>query len=81
MPSTASSTPAPSATIRIHVNDAGRSVAASTSLLTLLDEMALSHRPGIAVAVNASVVPRTEWAARPLCNGDRVLVIHASQGG
>ena len=38
-------------------------------------------RPGIAVAVNASVTPRAEWAAARLEPGDRVEIVHARAGG
>ena len=36
---------------------------------------------GIAVAVNASVVPRSLWAASELVDGDRIEVLTAAQGG
>jgi thiamine biosynthesis protein ThiS len=86
MPSTAQPTPQPSAqppadAVDIFVNDARRSISAGTSLLALLDDMALAGRPGLAVAVNASVVSRADWAGRELGEGDQVLVINASQGG
>jgi sulfur carrier protein len=38
-------------------------------------------RRGVAVAVGAEVVPRSEWDARPLAAGDRVEVLNAIQGG
>lgn len=38
-------------------------------------------RPGIAVAVNGDIVPRSEWADRPLRDGDEVEVVSAAQGG
>jgi sulfur carrier protein len=77
-----SSTASPaSQAVDIFVNDARRSVSAGTSLLALLDELALASRPGLAVAVNASVVSRADWATRALRENDQVLVIHASQGG
>jgi len=78
MPSTA---PPTSDTVDVFVNDARRALAAGTSLLALLDDLALAARPGVAVAVNASVVSRGEWSARALQEGDSVLIIHASQGG
>ena len=37
--------------------------------------------PGIAVAVNDSIVPRSEWRSRALRNGDRVEIVGAVQGG
>lgn len=37
--------------------------------------------PGVAVAVNATVVPRDRWAGWPLRDGDVVDVVTAVQGG
>ena len=38
-------------------------------------------RPGIAVALNDRVVPRSAWATTHLAPGDRVEVLHAIAGG
>ncbi len=38
-------------------------------------------RPGIAVAVNAVVIPRPEWGHVQLQPGDRVEIVHAVAGG
>ncbi len=38
-------------------------------------------RPGIAVAVNATVIPRPEWGKVRLQPGDRVEIVHAVAGG
>ena len=38
-------------------------------------------RRGVAVAVDAEVVPRSEWARRRLDDGARVEVLTAMQGG
>jgi sulfur carrier protein len=47
------------------------------SVLTALDVPAR----GVAVAVDAEVVPRGEWAAHELDEGARVEVLRAIQGG
>jgi sulfur carrier protein len=42
------------------------------------------HTPaarGIAIALNGEVVPRAEWATRPLEDGDTVELLVAVQGG
>ena len=65
----------------IFVNDRPRPFAASSTLLTLLKELGLAERKGVAVAVNGAVVPRAEWPARLLAAADRVLIIQATQGG
>jgi sulfur carrier protein len=36
---------------------------------------------GVAVAVEGEVVPRAEWRARELREGESVEVVHAVQGG
>ena len=38
-------------------------------------------RPGIAVAVNDEVVPRSQWPVREVRAGDRVEIVGAEQGG
>ena len=38
-------------------------------------------RPGIAVAVNDEIAPRSEWSQRKLKAGDRVEIVGAVQGG
>ena len=37
--------------------------------------------PGIAVARNGEVVPRSAWSTTPLDENDRLEVLGASQGG
>lgn len=41
----------------------------------------LTDTAGIAVAVNATVVPRSAWAITELRPGDRVEVLTAAPGG
>jgi sulfur carrier protein len=65
----------------VYVNDHPRPLGANRSLFALLTELALADRAGVAVALNDAVVPKAGWNERTLQNGDRVLVIQASQGG
>ncbi|HEV3000567.1 MAG TPA: sulfur carrier protein ThiS [Solirubrobacteraceae bacterium] len=46
----------------------------------LLDGLDLPHR-GVAVAVDAEVVPRGEWGTHVVPDGARVEVVTAVQGG
>ena len=49
---------------------------------SLADALALqSLRPPYAVAVNTQFVPRAQYAARPLQDGDRVEVVSPVTGG
>ncbi len=36
---------------------------------------------GIAVAINQTIVPKTDWAVSTLKSGDQVMLIKATQGG
>lgn len=65
----------------IYVNDQPRALAADASVASLVRDLGLAERKGVAVAVNGSVVPRGDWPARVLAVADRVLVIRATQGG
>ena len=69
------------ANITIRVNDEPRALAGATTLADLLRELGLAERKGVAVAVNNSVAPRAAWPTHVLSDGDRVLVIRATQGG
>lgn len=40
-----------------------------------------SSARGVAVAVNATVIPRSEWQTRELQPADRVEILTATQGG
>lgn len=53
----------------------------ATTLADLLESKGLLDRTGIAVALDNTVVPRTEWSRTRLEEGDRILLIGASYGG
>jgi sulfur carrier protein len=72
--------PAP-ATAGVFLNDQPEELGADPSLLALLGAHGIAERRGVAAAVNGAVVPRAGWAEHVLREGDRVLVIRATQGG
>jgi sulfur carrier protein len=68
-------------TMTVCVNDKPRAIANTATLTQLLGELGLIERRGVAVAVNDTVVPRSTWSTHALVEGDRILVIQATQGG
>jgi sulfur carrier protein len=50
-------------------------------LADVLVHLQLGRADGIAIAVNETVIPRTEWAGYRLQEADRIFVIRATQGG
>jgi sulfur carrier protein len=65
--------------MRILVNDEAVEVDDETTVAALLDRLGFSAK-GIAVAVDWSVLPRSEWQTT-LADGARVEVVTAVQGG
>jgi sulfur carrier protein len=64
----------------ITVNGIPRELTASTTIESLVGELAGSTR-GVAVAVDATVVPRQNWLQTPLRDGSTVEILTAVQGG
>ena len=71
------------ANLSLSVNGEPRSdVPVGTTVDGLLDLLDLPQRDrGVAVAVDAEVVPRGEWSGTALHEGARVEVLRAIQGG
>lgn len=66
----------------IVVNGTEREVAPGTTVRALLEALELPpDGRGIAVAVDAEVVPRGEWGSFAVAEGARVEVVQAVQGG
>ncbi|MEU1604245.1 sulfur carrier protein ThiS [Micromonospora matsumotoense] len=66
--------------MRLIVNGVGRELAGGMTVADLVAAVTAQRR-GLAVAVNGEVVPRGGWPATVLCDGDRVEVLSAAQGG
>jgi thiamine biosynthesis protein ThiS len=66
--------------VRITVNDEPRELAANATVADLVAALALGSRR-IAVEVNLAVVPRAEYGAHRLAEGDAVEIIHFVGGG
>ncbi|UQA95973.1 sulfur carrier protein ThiS [Streptomyces halobius] len=67
-------------TVSVSVNGEPREIPGGLTLDRLV--ATLSTAPaGVAAAVNETVVPRTQWPATTLGDGDRVEVLTAVQGG
>jgi sulfur carrier protein len=51
------------------------------TVASLLETLDVEQRKGVAVALNDSVVPRSQWDATHVEDGDRLEIIRATQGG
>ncbi|MEU1304722.1 sulfur carrier protein ThiS [Streptomyces shenzhenensis] len=64
----------------ISVNGERREITPGTALDTVVQTLT-SAPGGVAAALNETVVPRAQWPATALRDGDRVEVLTAVQGG
>jgi sulfur carrier protein len=64
----------------IIINGEPSDIAPGITVAALLDELDVPSR-GVAVAVDAEVVPRGAWPAFAIADGARVEVLIAVQGG
>jgi sulfur carrier protein len=56
-------------------------VAPGATVVELLDALEVDGERGVAVAVDAEVIPRGEWETFTVADGARVEVLVAVQGG
>ncbi|MEU1176234.1 sulfur carrier protein ThiS [Streptomyces sp. NPDC005820] len=66
--------------MNISVNGERQAVAPGTALDSVVRSLTAAPS-GVAAALNETVVPRAEWSVTALCEGDRVEVLTAVQGG
>ena len=67
-------------TLSVSLNGDVRTVAPGTTLDALVATLTAAPS-GVAAALNETVVPRAQWPSTALCEGDRVEVLTAVQGG
>lgn len=67
--------------MRIELNGEPVELAAGASVAQAVDSLDADPARGVAVAVDGEVVPRSEWEATALSEGQQVEVLHAVQGG
>ena len=68
--------------MRVLLNGAERELADGATVQAAVDALELpAAGHGVAVAVDAEVVPRTQWQEHTLQDGARVEVLRAIQGG
>ena len=67
--------------MRIELNGTAVEVAERATVADAVAASGATERRGVAVAVAGEVVPRSEWDATPLREGQQVDVVHAVQGG
>lgn len=66
--------------ITVNVNNTAHTLPSPSTLQDLLAQLQISEK-GIAVAVNDQIISKNSWSDHQLAEGEKVLVIKATQGG
>lgn len=67
--------------MQVIVNGHEQTVTDNAHVEDLLTHIGQTDKGGIAVAINDMVVPKSQWSKQAIQDGDKVLIIKASQGG
>ena len=67
--------------MEITYNDQTQEVQEGTSVSEFVFSQIGEKQNGIAVAINDTIVPKSEWARTNLKANDNLLIIKATQGG
>jgi len=66
--------------MKIQLNGESRDIPASSTAQDLVELLELTGKR-LAMEVNLEIVPRTTYAQHPLCDGDKIEIVHAIGGG
>lgn len=67
--------------MEIILNGQAKQIAATYTVSQLVSELFATSDKGIAIAINQSVVPKSDWPTRRLSPNDKITLITATQGG
>jgi len=67
--------------MEITLNNQILTVSDNETLESILKSNNLLNKKGIAVAINASVIPKTNWSKTIINTNDNIMIITATAGG
>lgn len=67
--------------MEILINNQQHTVSENTSLQTLVNAQLGDKQKGVAVAINDTVIPKSNWESHVVQSNDIILIIKATQGG
>ncbi len=65
----------------VFINNKDCVLRGDANLILALEQNGIQSQKGIAVAVNNTVIPKTEWQTKTLNENDKITIIKATQGG
>lgn len=66
--------------ITVKVNDTNRTFLKETTIDRMIETLQIQSN-GIAIAINNSIIKKSDWENHTLSENDNVLIIRSTQGG
>jgi len=66
--------------ITVKINDSNKTFKTECNLIGMIEELNIQSN-GIAIAVNNSIIKKSDWSNHKLSENDNVLIIKSTQGG
>jgi len=67
--------------MQIEINNEIKTITENISAQQVFELLQIQNTNGYALAINNTVIPKTKWTETLLNEGDKILVIQATQGG
>lgn len=67
--------------MKVFINQEEFFIEQNQSLANLLESKEMLKKSGFAVAINNSVIPKSDWENQQLNENDQIILIHATAGG
>ena len=67
--------------MKVHINDELKEFDSELTLVSLLNQIGMFDFTGWAVALNEEVIPASEIDSTLIADGDRLILVQATQGG
>ena len=67
--------------MEILINNQKHTVVEDITLQTIANTQLGSKQKGVAIAINETVIPKSNWETQFIQSNDHILIIKATQGG
>lgn len=67
--------------MNIYVNNKAIGLSEESVIADALQSLSIAAQKGMALAVNSQVIPMQQWTTYTLSEGDKIMIIKATQGG
>lgn len=67
--------------MEILINNQKQTITENTTLQAIVNAQLGDKQKGIAIAINDTVIPKSNWETHIIQSNDKILIIKATQGG